>query len=174
VPIRASGHRPSPPGLAGRTRPDGPSDVVQVLHTIQNLLSSGTDPWKLLDQARADRRPTAAQPAVRRTKRPSEAEIDHLVARYLELKSLRLVAAELGVDRATVRTHLKQRGVQLVEQARMTDRDVARAVELYVAGQSSVTIGKALGFDNHTVLKALRTAGVRIRPRPGRARPAGP
>jgi hypothetical protein len=45
----------------------------------------------------------------------------------------------------------------------MKPADVRRAVELYEEGFSSITIGKQLGFDNHTVLAALRSEGVVIR-----------
>ena len=45
----------------------------------------------------------------------------------------------------------------------MTEGQIAIAVELYESGQSSAVIGKQLGFDNHTILKGLRSRGVRIR-----------
>ena len=46
----------------------------------------------------------------------------------------------------------------------MTETQIGTSVQLYEQGLSSVTIGKRLGFDNHTVLKALRARGVKIRP----------
>jgi DNA-binding CsgD family transcriptional regulator len=47
----------------------------------------------------------------------------------------------------------------------MKPDDVRQAVELYSEGLSSGVIGKQLGFDNHTVLSALRNEGVAIRAR---------
>jgi hypothetical protein len=46
----------------------------------------------------------------------------------------------------------------------MMNDDIARASELYAKGQLSGKIVKQLGFDNLTVLKAFRAAGVMIRP----------
>ncbi|QWT23899.1 hypothetical protein KPL76_00100 [Subtercola sp. PAMC28395] len=40
---------------------------------------------------------------------------------------------------------------------------MTKAVELYADGLSSITIGKRLGFDNHTILGALRAQDVPIR-----------
>jgi DNA-binding CsgD family transcriptional regulator len=50
---------------------------------------------------------------------------------------------------------------------RMTDAQISVAVELYSQGLSSAAIGERLGFDNHTILNALRRHGVSIRPRSG-------
>lgn len=46
--------------------------------------------------------------------------------------------------------------------------DVIDPMELYAEGLSSINIGKQLGFDNHTVLSALRAQGVPIRKALGR------
>jgi hypothetical protein len=45
----------------------------------------------------------------------------------------------------------------------MTTAEISEAAELYEQGLSSGVIGKQLGFDNHTILKGLRSRGVRIR-----------
>lgn len=52
----------------------------------------------------------------------------------------------------------------------MTDPHISVAVKLYEHGLSSGTIGKQLGFDNHTILKELRGWGVAIRSAPGKGR----
>lgn len=46
----------------------------------------------------------------------------------------------------------------------MTGAQIAIAVELYERGRASAAIGSRLGFDNHTILKAVRARGVTIRP----------
>ncbi len=45
----------------------------------------------------------------------------------------------------------------------MTDAQISDAAELYEQGLSSAAIGQRLGFDNHTILKALGTQGIAIR-----------
>ncbi len=47
----------------------------------------------------------------------------------------------------------------------MTEEQVAVAADLYEQGLSSAAIGDRLGFDNHTILKGLRTHGVQVRAR---------
>ncbi|HEY8885962.1 MAG TPA: hypothetical protein VIM31_00465 [Candidatus Microsaccharimonas sp.] len=65
------------------------------------------------------------------------------------------------MSRTTVAKHLADRGI--VTTKRMNAAQVSQAIELYADGLSSMTIGKQLGFDNHTIIKALRTSGVTIR-----------
>ena len=90
-----------------------------------------------------------------------EHEIDELVARYQETRNMRQVAREFRMSRTTVAKHLADRNIDTSRG--MKAGDVARAVELYAEGLSSVNIGKQLGFDNHTVISALRSEGVVIR-----------
>lgn len=52
----------------------------------------------------------------------------------------------------------------------MSEADIETAAALYGEGRSAATIGRRLGFDPQTVLNGLRSAGVPIRPRPGRSR----
>ncbi|WP_373426962.1 helix-turn-helix domain-containing protein [Microbacterium sp. SORGH_AS_0888] len=53
---------------------------------------------------------------------------------------------------------------------RMSEADISTAAALYREGRSAAAIGRKLGFDPQTVLNGLRSAGVPIRPRPGRNR----
>lgn len=85
----------------------------------------------------------------------------HLEQRYLEVRSIRQIALEFGISRTTVAKQLSARGVDTFRG--MKPDDVARAVDLYAKGTSSIRIGKLLGFDNHTVLAALRSEGTSIR-----------
>lgn len=75
---------------------------------------------------------------------------------------MRQVAREMRVSRATVAKLLADRGIDT--SSSMKAWEIDRAVELYAQGRSSAVIGKELGFDNHTVLNALRAQGVQIRP----------
>jgi hypothetical protein len=80
---------------------------------------------------------------------------------YREVRNMRQVAREFRMSRTTVAKHLANRGVDTSRG--MKPADITRAVELYAEGLSSIGIGKQLGFDNHTVLSALRAQGVPIR-----------
>ena len=93
-------------------------------------------------------------------------EVDQLVARYNETRNMRQVAREFRMSRTTVAKHLADRGVATTKS--MSAEQIARAVELYADGLSSMVIGKQLGFDNHTIVKALRMSGMRIRPALGK------
>ncbi|MGQ2914559.1 hypothetical protein [Microbacterium aurantiacum] len=74
---------------------------------------------------------------------------------------MRQLAREFRMSRTTVAKHLSDRGVD--SSRGMKPRDIAKAVELYAQGLSSIVIGKQLGFDNHTIIAALRSEGVSIR-----------
>lgn len=39
---------------------------------------------------------------------------------------------------------------------------------MYASGLSSIDVGKRMGFDNHTILKAVQSAGFPIRRQLGR------
>jgi hypothetical protein len=93
-------------------------------------------------------------------------EVDTLVARYEEVGSVNAIAHEYQVTRQTVAKLLAERGIETIR--RMSATDVAIATDRYTLGDSAATIGRRLGFAPHTVLSALRAAGVPIRPRPGR------
>lgn len=79
---------------------------------------------------------------------------------------MREVARQFRISRTTVTKLLAQRGVDT--DRGMKPEDVAQAIELYSQGISSITIGKQLGFDNHTVIAALRAQNVPIRKALGR------
>lgn len=102
----------------------------------------------------------------RRARQLREREVDELVARYDEVRNMRQVAREFRVSRTTVAKVLAIRGV--ATSRRMSSVEITLAAELYEQGESSGTIGRKLGHDNHTVLRALRAAGVEIRPPLGR------
>lgn len=93
-------------------------------------------------------------------------EVDELVSRYGEITNIRKVAREFRLSRTTVARLLAEQGVNTSRS--MTPDHVDIAVEMYRRGESSGAIGANLGFDNHTILRALRSAGVAIRPQRGR------
>ena len=74
---------------------------------------------------------------------------------------MRQVAREWQISRTTVAKHLADRGIDTSR--RMSETEIADALRLYAEGWSSIRIGQRIGFDNHTVLEALRSAGAEIR-----------
>jgi transposase-like protein len=79
------------------------------------------------------------------------------------------LAREFGVHRRTVAHHLERLGVaRRVNLPKLTPTDIERAVSQYQAGDSLATVGKILNVDASTVQRALKQAGMAIRPRPGR------
>ncbi|MBB5617634.1 hypothetical protein [Microcella frigidaquae] len=66
------------------------------------------------------------------------------------------------MSRTTVARILTEHGIDASR--RMTDAQISAAAALYGQGLSSAAIGQRLGFDNHTILKALRARSVAIRP----------
>jgi DNA-binding CsgD family transcriptional regulator len=136
--------------------------LVRILHNYSNHCVVGINPRQLLDRARVDQRADEPGPRSQKTARQLRVtEVDRLVTRYKEAKNIRRVAAEFKMSRTTVAKHLADRGI--VTTKRMNAAQVSQAIELYADGLSSMTIGKQLGFDNHTIIKALRTSGVTIR-----------
>ena len=79
---------------------------------------------------------------------------------------MREVAREFQMSRTTVAKHLADRGIDTSRG--MKPADAKEAAELYAEGLSSIVIGKQLGFDNHTIIKALRQQDAPIRTALGR------
>lgn len=82
-------------------------------------------------------------------------EVDELVGQYEKIKNIRAVARELRILRETAAKHLASRGIDTSR--KMKPADIARAQELYAQGFSSASIGREIGFDNKTVLRAVRS-----------------
>jgi len=91
-----------------------------------------------------------------------------VVAGYQSGRSLNDLAREFGVYRRTVADHLERLSIaRRLNLPKLSAADVKRAITRYQAGDSLVTLGKALNVDASTVQRALRRAGIQIRPRPG-------
>jgi len=140
---------------------------VRLLQGHSKYVSVGKSPLELLERAARSRRPKIeAGTRVRMAKQLRDHEIERLVARYRETRNMRQVAREFRMSRTTIAKHLATHGIDTSR--RMKPTDIKQAVTLYAEGLSSMTIGKQLGFDNHTVLSALRAEGVQIRTALGR------
>jgi transposase-like protein len=115
---------------------------------------------------RSTRRPG---PAVQRRLTPSQ--LQALAARYQSGRSLHDLAREFGVHHRTVADHLERLGIaRRVNLPKLSAADVKRAATRCRAGESLAIMGKALNVDASTVGRALKRAGIKIRPRPGTER----
>jgi transposase-like protein len=76
------------------------------------------------------------------------------------------LAREFGVHHRTVAEHLERLGIaRRVNLPKLSAADVKRAATRYRAGQPLAIVGKALNVDASTVGRALKRAGIKIRPR---------
>lgn len=136
---------------------------MRLLHSYSNTFTVTGGPQELIVRAtRGERHPAATAGAPASARQLREHEVDRLVARYLEVRNMRQVAREWRMSRTTVAKHLADRGIETSR--RMSETEVTEAARLYAEGWSSIRIGQHLGFDNHTVLDALKAAHVTIRP----------
>jgi len=100
-----------------------------------------------------------------KTARPLRpAEVDDLVAKYHAGTTVRELATQFGIHRATVGRYLKTRGIDTKPPA-LVASDVARATKLYREGWSLAKIAKHYGVSAHAVNDYLRVAGVELRGR---------
>jgi hypothetical protein len=95
-------------------------------------------------------------------------QVEDLVSRFKAGESVRDLATSFGIGRTTVQAHLDRGGV--VRQtlgAKLVGPALTMAVEMYSSDMSLKEVGAALCVDAKTVSRALRKAGVELRPRPG-------
>lgn len=116
--------------------------------------------------------PTDGRVECRTSRRLRPAEVDELVAAYRSGATIRELAAQFGVHRATVGQHLAAQGVDTQPPALHPD-DVPAAADLYRAGWSLARIAEKFGTTDDTVWRRLREVGVEMRPRRGGRRSAG-
>jgi hypothetical protein len=76
------------------------------------------------------------------------------------------LAAEFGINRLTVSAHIRRAGIRARRDG-LDEQQAAEATHLYEAGWSSGKLAERFNVSADNVLKALRDAGVAIRPRRG-------
>ena len=76
------------------------------------------------------------------------------------------LAAEFDVDRRTVSAHLRRAKVP-IRRSGLEVHQVVEVASLYEAGWSSVRLARHFDVSADTILKTLRSSGVKIRPRQG-------
>jgi DNA-directed RNA polymerase specialized sigma24 family protein len=89
-------------------------------------------------------------------------QIAELVQGYKDGQTVYALADRFGIHRVTVSAHLHRHGVQLRRQG-LSPLDVTHAQLLYAQGWSLARIGTRLTVDAHTVRRALKATGIRMR-----------
>ena len=149
----------------------------------QNLEQLPDQGWSTRERSRRGARSSANSPEVDNPRtsqeekgrlsnpvlrRLSPTQIDRLVDLYAQGATIDALAAEHGVHRTTVMTHLATRGVARRRIVRkMTDETVAQAARCYTSGLSLDTVAAEAGVHQRTLARELRSAGVPIRTRNG-------
>ena len=90
-------------------------------------------------------------------------EITNLIKKYEQQASVKDLAKQFGIHRLTVTAHLQRHGVKLHQNGLAPD-EVQAAARLYRQGWSLMKLGAKYGVDSTTVWRALRAAGVVMRP----------
>ncbi len=108
----------------------------------------------------------ASLPVQRRLTPDEQAE---LVAAYRQGVPVEELAASFQVNRTTVLGHVRRCGVPKRDRRALQNDDVDRAAQLYTGGQSADWVARQLGVAASTVRRALKDAGVTLRPK-GRRR----
>lgn len=106
--------------------------------------------------------PHIARPVVKRAKWLNATEVAHLVERYQAGATTYELADQFSIGRETVAHRLKGEGIKL-RRTKLTDEDLALAIELYATGLSTIKIGVILDRRHSTVWSALKTVGVQMR-----------
>jgi DNA-binding CsgD family transcriptional regulator len=96
-------------------------------------------------------------------------EVAALVAAYRRGVSVQELAASFQINRTTVLGHVGRQGVPKRYRRALQGNDINRAVTLYAEGRSTEWVADGLGVAASTVRRALKDAGVTMRPR-GRPR----
>ena len=105
-------------------------------------------------------------------RRLAPVEVGALVDAYRQGVPVEELAASFRINRTTVLGHVRRHGVPKRDRRALRQDDVERAVKLYPEGRSADWVAAELWVVPSTVRRALKDAGVTLRPR-GRQPTAG-
>jgi transposase-like protein len=88
-----------------------------------------------------------------------------LVAAYRRGVPVEDLAASFRVNRTTVLSHVRRHGVPKRDRRALQGDEVDRAAQLYLGGRSMDWVAAQLEVAASTVRRALKDAGVTLRPR---------
>ena len=97
-------------------------------------------------------------------RRLAPAEVVELVATYRRGVPVEELAVSFRVNRTTVLGHVRRHGVPKRDRRALQSEEVDRAAQLYAGGQSADWVAAQLGVAASTVRRALKDAGVVLRP----------
>jgi DNA-binding transcriptional ArsR family regulator len=92
-------------------------------------------------------------------------EVLSLVHAYTQGDTIDELATTFGIHRTTVMAHLERQTAP--RRSGTVTKDIDEAIRLYEGGWSLDRVGEHFGVDGETVRRALRAAGVTLRPRRG-------
>ena len=115
----------------------------------------------------------AARASLGRARRLRPDEVESLVTGYGAGKTMRELAAQFGISRQTVSTHLR-RANSPIRREGLDQEQLGEVVALYEAGRTSRDIADCYGVSPDTVLRTLRRQGVEIRSRHSASTPSRP
>lgn len=96
-------------------------------------------------------------------------ELAELVTAYHQGTPVEDLAVSFRINRTTVLGHVRRHGVPKRDRQALRDDDVETAATLYAEGRSAERVAEELQVAPSTVRRALKGAGVTLRP-PGRQR----
>lgn len=115
-------------------------------------------------EAEASDRTTASPHIHRLTARLGTAICDAICARYEQGETADALATEHGVSRNAILNLLRARAVRVRHGAPTSDQ-IATAISEYEAGSTIALIAQGLGLSYGAIRRALKLAGVKMRPR---------
>lgn len=140
----------------------------QLSNPTSPLLSRAIRAYRQLDLAQAPQTP-APRRQVKRAVRLSAVQVGRLIEHYQCGATVYELAAEFGIQRATVACRLKDAGVILRRQGPVAT-DIDEMIRLYTSGLSLAAVGQRLGFDAETIRTHIKARGVQTRDPHGRKR----
>jgi hypothetical protein len=93
-----------------------------------------------------------------------------LIQGYLDGVPVDELAIRFNVNPSTVQKHVRGHGLPR-RSPRLGPTRIEESIQLYLAGDSLATLGKRYGIGKDAVARALRKAGIELRPRNGWASP---
>jgi hypothetical protein len=108
------------------------------------------------------------QPTASRTQRRlGPTEVTELASAYEAGATLEQLTSQFAIHRSTAFAHLNRRGVSRRPTPGLSPTQLDQAIDLYISGDSLLSVGQALGFSANTIRRYLLSAGVKLRPRRG-------
>ena len=106
-------------------------------------------------------------------RRLAPGEVTELIAAYLHGVPVAVLAESFQVNRTTVLGHVRRHGVPKRDRRALHADEVHRASQIYAEGRSAERIAEELEVAASTVRRALKEAGVTMRPGGRRRHGAG-